>query len=193
LAVGEWTDGRNFWFFQALVESAKLDIMCENSHNLLIQSGVILSQHAYSGPSQTPSAQPTTATTETIPVGGVIDVGGFIVEFNVEIFDSCPWNRLRVSTHVREMVALGGIGTGGKIRLYRHPGLGTSAAWTQVAEFYEDISPPGRRVSLADDISGLVQGLYGYRLQAWEGLSGILDMSQIAIQLVNTVTGVSIG
>ena len=131
MAIGEWTDGREFWFFQALVESAKLDAGMENQHNILVQ-GPFLSfpvTHGMRAAVLTDVAttfndlrleDDTSGTFEFVQAAGTDNLF-YRSEVTFRLYDRCPWNRIVFGIYVKS-VADGSSAAGtARIELDRRP------------------------------------------------------------------------
>lgn len=132
MAIGEWTDGRAFWFFQALVESAKLDAGEENAHNLLVQGPVItipviagmnvsIGGHVAATFDYIALSDDTNGTFRVGRTSGAAATDLFWrSEVTLRLYDRCPWNRIVFGVYVKNISNGAAAGTA-RVALDRRP------------------------------------------------------------------------
>lgn len=200
MPVGNWTDLRTAWFFQALIESAKLDAGEENDYNLLSQ-GVTLPFNTAGGlRAVVASVEGTTFTEMQGPMNGTgglkfrtpdtIDQQYFVQEVTLRLFDRCPWNRVIFAVYVESMADNSAIAGTARIRLNRRP---PTAARTPVNIFQllaSGFTAPGWYGS-SIDITGLATDKLTFIYEQRGGGDAVagaqIEAGDAFVQLGNTI------
>lgn len=191
MSIGEWDDNREIWYFQALIESTKLDSMCENDHRLLTQGEQIWTfpvttriRDATSGTGyEVLQYDNTDGTYDLISsVGGITQ---WFAEFAFHIHDRCPYDRLWIRLWVEAM------GSTDQILVHRRDdatrSLNSLGTFLDGAAF----SASGW-VGMLIDITSWAVGSHQVAIEFWDvTTSDTLSIGAGFAKLVNTVTGVT--
>jgi len=181
MAIGEWVDNRETFYFQKLALSADVDSLAENDHRVLVQAGPT-SLWTFD------SSHPLWSGSE---FGPVITITGadLIFTLAVVIWDRCPWNRVRISQFIDDNTP--GDPTLDTIEIWRSLKDERVSAFTGTLLLDSNVGAEGWvdnrwNVLYVDDITGLEPGTYTYMVW-WNNVT--ISLGSAMLTLESTVAG----
>lgn len=184
MAVGEWVDNRATFFFQKIALSADVDSLAENDHRLLVQAGMY---HTTQYDAEHPEYE---ITTRTLEYSAASPPSEWIHIFSLQVWDRCPWNRLRITTWIQTLTTPGNI----SVRLRRSPTDGGPDDATLVDIIFDTATALGLVAGAWNewavfDITTLAEGTYVFEFEWVCAVGAAFSIGPTNVTLESTVSG----